>query len=261
MNESEGFNYYESWINEGKPEYRIIFLDSKLNPSQYKNIKKTKIKKALEEMKNNEDNRFKSVLKYLRRTKIIIDLKENGVTLYRDRFMTFEVLHLLKKIKKNEKLNLIEYIIKQLRKNPREIYNELKKIHFIGDKLVTFLLRDVIDFFDVKGDLRNNILILPVDTWEKQVIEMVFKEVFTESRIKRKIIDTCKKNNLDSLTVNEGIWIFGSIIGGKIINEIMLLSDQEFKRFEKSFCEILENYLKFIEARKLLKTNLKNIDY
>jgi len=144
------------------------------------------------------------------------ELKQNEVNNGADRIM---VLDTLKFIKNLSDYNITNYVVKQLKENEEEIYNELKDIRFIGDKIATLYFREICWMFDIK--IKNPILIFPIDTWVKQIINRLkilddkilsleeLKKI-KDSKVKEKAIEVCLQNDIDPIKFNAGVWYIGT---------------------------------------------------
>ena len=144
------------------------------------------------------------------------ELKQNGVNNGADRLM---VLDTLKFIKNLNDYNITSYVIKKLKENEQEVYNNLKNIRFIGDKIATLYLREICWMFNIK--IKNPMLIFPIDTWVKQIINRLkildgkilsLKELkkVKDSKIKERAIEICLQNNIDPIKFNAGVWYIGT---------------------------------------------------
>jgi len=145
-----------------------------------------------------------------------LEKKENGVNNKGDRIM---VLDTLKFIKQLPDYNITTYIIRKLKENEQQAYDELDNINYIGDKIATLYLRELCWMFDIKP--KDYTLIFPIDTWVRQIInrlkilnnrELSLTELkkVKESEIKRKAIDICLKNEINPLKFNAGVWYIGT---------------------------------------------------
>ena len=115
--------------------------------------------------------------------------------------------------------NITNYTIKRLKENEQEIYDELKDIKYVGDKIATLYLREICWMFEIR--IKNPALIFPVDTWVKQIINRLklldegvlspneLKKI-KDSKVKEKAIEACLNNNIDPIKFNAGVWYIGT---------------------------------------------------
>lgn len=144
------------------------------------------------------------------------ELKQNGVNNEADRLMVLDTLKFIKNLKD---YNITNYVVKRLKENEQEIYEELKGIRFIGDKIATLYLREICWMFDIK--IKNPMLIFPIDTWVKQIINKLkilddkiwslseLKKI-KDSKVKEKAIEVCLQNSIDPIKFNAGVWYIGT---------------------------------------------------
>lgn len=143
------------------------------------------------------------------------------------------VLSTLDFICKGDKKNIYTYIKSGVRDGKiEEVYTELKKIDGIGDKLATFVIRDVVllneeDFRQVPIDYK---LVFPVDTWVRKVYSKMKGFSRLEMRnirndeIKEYFIKKCREYNFWPPRVAAGLWYVGFFSFTILINNLDKIS-------------------------------------
>jgi len=102
-------------------------------------------------------------------------------------------------------------------------YLELLKIHGVGKKIASSILRDTVWLLRLEKDISSQDLIYlqPIDTWIKRIsFELwedfhtfqwkVFKNKIDEFVIAKRIVEHCIKLGVSSIEFNQGAWYFGS---------------------------------------------------
>ncbi|EKQ50755.1 MAG: hypothetical protein B655_2270 [Methanobacterium sp. Maddingley MBC34] len=123
-----------------------------------------------------------------------------------DVLMVFDVLKL---ILDDNKKNIYNYIISTIQnKNTQTIYDELISLRSVGDKIASFVIRDI-------GLMNPGIIMndyehaFPVDTWvAKLAIKLGCNGEYT--KIKNCLIDECLRNDIEPLKFAAGMWYLGT---------------------------------------------------
>ena len=142
-----------------------------------------------------------------------------------DLMMVFDVL---KFISDPSKRNIYNYLITTIKENGViSAYNELIKLRAIGDKLASFIIRDI--GFLNEGIINNNFeYAFPIDTWVMKISQQLFNyESNNINIIKGKLI----KESDDPLTFAAGLWVLGFLS-----LDIILLT---IKKHKLTFKELL----------------------
>ena len=167
----------------------------------------------------------------------------------RDIKMVKQILQKL--LKKDVNYNLIKYfhnkLENDLEKNIEKVYEELKKIHGIGIKKSTLLLRELCSIFNLEDDIKkldNKKEVYkytqPIDTWVFKVSKKLgilgdsaeLKDSNWDKNSKR-IVDECILFGSSPIKFNEGAWLLGYYFGEKIKIENLLNNlDKVDKIFE-----------------------------
>ena len=102
-------------------------------------------------------------------------------------------------------------------------YLELLKIHGVGKKLASFILRDTVWLLNLEKAIppQDLIYLQPIDTWVKRIsFELwedfhtfkweVFKNKIDELIIAKRIVENCIRLGVSGIEFNQGAWYFGS---------------------------------------------------
>jgi hypothetical protein len=120
------------------------------------------------------------------------------------------VLDILKLITKDEThKNIFNYVRNTIRsKGVEVIYNELKGIEFIGDKIAALIIRDAL-LSKPRLQIREEEYkyAFPVDTWVKQLTK---KLNFEDDGKNENTINKCQKLGINPLYFAQGLWYVGS---------------------------------------------------
>ena len=120
--------------------------------------------------------------------------------------------------------NLFLWLEKCIQVNGIEsTYLELLKIHGVGKKLASFILRDTVWLLNLERDVlpQDLIYLQPIDVWIKRIsFELwkdfqafqweVFKNKVDELIIAKRIVEKCMKLHISTIKFNQGAWYFGS---------------------------------------------------
>jgi len=130
-----------------------------------------------------------------------------------DRLLVISTLELLQTLPDN---NIITWAIQCIKDGELEsVYRRLDELFAVGDKIACLFLRDLVNVFKLQKFVKKQkgqIYLQPVDTWVRQVaieVELVSKNA-KDNTIKKVIIDTCRKFDVDPIRFNQGAWYIGS---------------------------------------------------
>jgi hypothetical protein len=159
---------------------------------------------------------------------IEVKSRSKGIPLGKD-YDLLMVLDVLNFICINERKNIYLYFKKKIadpnnKKNIVSAYNELKQFSSIGDKISSFIIRDI-GLLNPSLIVNHYELVFPVDTWVRKISEKIFG-YNTDERIIEIFITQCGKN-FDILKVAAGIWYLGK-------NSLDLLIDIYKREFKSS---------------------------
>jgi hypothetical protein len=190
-------------------------LKEALNELDVKFIKQ--FKKNNNISKGNVLNEYKEVL--VNKNKIIkllvtnIDYKNKEmipINSDKDLMMILDVLRFI--TSSENKKNIYIYFKKLIEEDIDKAYEELGKLEQIGDKLSTFVIRDIIllnnNLYNPQYSYKNA---FPVDTWVIQIakkIGYVGKENVEE--VKEYLIGICQKHKINQLNFASGLWYLGA---------------------------------------------------
>jgi len=95
-------------------------------------------------------------------------------------------------------------------KNIMEIFDFLKLIRGIGDKIASFYLRDLVVVVGINvADINKREYLQPIDIWvERTVKKLAGNKNMSIRQIAKWIVINCIQNNLNPEHVNMGIWFF-----------------------------------------------------
>lgn len=88
----------------------------------------------------------------------------------------------------------------------------------IGDKIASFLLRDVVCIFDLEKEVPSKDLIFlqPVDVWIRRIACHLWNDLNEDMTsdwvIARRIIQKCEEHDVSSLRFNQGAWYYGAYL-------------------------------------------------
>ena len=93
----------------------------------------------------------------------------------------------------------------------------LRNISGIGDKIASFITRDVVTILDVENKIapENQVLIQPVDRWIKGFAGFFWEELKDRAPswlISLKIVAKCKEYGCSAARFNQGAWMYGSSV-------------------------------------------------
>lgn len=197
---------------------RIDKLSKKFKDAAIKALQEFRIWEKLEELKINgwiDSTRFNVDENPLQRL-----LREANVNHRGDRLMVIGTLSFISGL--NER-NIVKWTIKQIKNGKIEgVYSQLDNIPWIGDKLASFFIRDIVDLYELEAYLSPNDFIFtqPIDTWVKQIcgrLEIITEELSNKKylsnkdlrEIKQAILKICNQFGVSPIKFNEGAWYVG----------------------------------------------------
>jgi hypothetical protein len=114
--------------------------------------------------------------------------------------------------------NIVEHSINSIKASRIiELYEEIDNISFVGDKIVTFFLRNILLIY-FEQNKYNSLAInelkcfLPFDTWISRTCIKIGIGTETDNLqiLKEKMISTCKNFSINPLYFNQGAWYIGA---------------------------------------------------
>lgn len=172
----------------------------------FKKDRKLGSKGAIKHEDFNSEIKQKNLIVSLLVTKKEIEIYNKEISLANDMDLIM-VLDVLNFISENDKKNIYNYLKNGLEnRGVRAVYKELIEINGIGDKIATFIIRDI--------GLMNMAIIndeyeyaFPIDTW---VFKIANKLNCNTNEVKKCLIDKCIKYSINPLKVAAGMWCVGS---------------------------------------------------
>ena len=136
--------------------------------------------------------------------------------------------------------------------NTVEVYNFIKSIRGVGEKISSFYLRDIAYLAKIDEKTIEQLhLLQPIDTWLDQAHNILFNsEAYVKLEKKQKdILKLCEKAEVSSISFNQGAWFFGSQIAGEFNTFKKALNDFDFakQRLDKH----LEQQKEYVKVVKL----------
>ncbi|MBK6731400.1 MAG: hypothetical protein IPG60_10740 [Bacteroidetes bacterium] len=133
----------------------------------------------------------------------------------KDIIMVAEVLNMItdeRTLPAQYELNFYNYTIECLIEGKiHEIKKTLEDVKFIGDKLSSFYIRNVVKLeglFQLEGNIEHH---LPIDRWINKVCVLlkIYNESDSIESKKNKMRDYCSNNNVNQIEFNQGAWLIG----------------------------------------------------
>lgn len=204
-----------------------------------------------------------------------------------DLLMVLSVLNFIKRKNKN----IVLYIEDHIKNNKvKDLYSDLITINQVGDKLITFLLRNIIVFRGLRNEIQQHEYkyFLPIDVWiariwlmldhphlnnkQIKILEDNYQTEKAKQELKSEMIKECKAKSIDLIDFNQGCWAVGihslyllmhnieSITPiEKNINEIVYFSSHILKKPYKENGERIINTLKENNIEYSFIPNTKDI--
>lgn len=133
----------------------------------------------------------------------------------KDIIMVAEVIKLIfdeRIIPTNYQLNIYAYTVDSLRNGEIEaLYNKLIGVKFIGDKLASFYLRNVVKLEGLSFLEDTLEDYLPIDRWIENIcIRLGVFEKADKKKIRKNLMkEYCLKNEVNQVEFNQGAWLVG----------------------------------------------------
>ena len=144
-------------------------------------------------------------------------LKERGVNKEGDRLMVISLVNL---IQSSEQKNILELLKEKIiSKEVSEAYRILDNVWSIGQKIASFILRDVVYIYKLESYLKepeDYYYLQPVDRWvykvsrEINLIEEYGDYNRKAKEIAKDITDKCFKFDVNPIHYNQGAWYVGT---------------------------------------------------
>lgn len=228
-------NLSKSWWYALLSFFSVSFLQGRRDELSNKFIKRTK--EALNSYFSGDEIEKKNKLKLLCNTvspeiflkerndcnqKEALDnfsmlLCEKGVNRERDRKMVLHTLYFVNNLTEYDN-NIVSYSKTMILQGKLEELNrELQKIFSVGPKITSLWIRDLVTIYGLEDSNTSSKqfweYMFPVDTWVEQFYRF-FKELREDSpnnniniqKLVADIVEQCKKEALNPLKVNQGIW-------------------------------------------------------
>jgi len=123
------------------------------------------------------------------------------------------LMDILMWVQKNENKNIFVYFENKVKSNKlKEANLELQNIYGIGDKIASFILRDIILLSNINlKDINDLKYAFPVDTWIAQVATKLLNKSFDvkkPNKLKNYVLKNFSKKNLPYMAA--GLWYLGA---------------------------------------------------
>jgi hypothetical protein len=111
--------------------------------------------------------------------------------------------------------NPFEQIGLNIVSNTVDAFLSLRNISGIGDKIASFITRDVITILDVEDKIapEDHVLIQPIDRWIKGMASLFWPELRNRAPswlVALKIVAKCREYGCSDARFNQGAWMYGS---------------------------------------------------
>jgi len=140
-------------------------------------------------------------------------LLTNGLNNKGDRKMVISTLEFICDLGPPFSYNIAKFCKKKIEEGRlSEVYTRIIGIDFIGDKLASLFLRDLVVLYDLNVKNEDFDFLQPVDTWVKQVAIMIglIEEKASFTAVKKAIIDSCLACGISPIEFNMGAWYVGA---------------------------------------------------
>ena len=209
-------------INESNVDAGYFKVASDENKKYYKDAKEIKRKKRSELKKDPEFTKLLNKNPIVRR--LFDESKERKIENKEEKTLALGntgdivmVLGVLEFITESEnKKNIYLYLKNELKKGRIEnLFKELIGIKYIGDKVATFIIRDIYllnpppELAIQESDYKK--YAFPVDTWVDKIAEKLECKGATIDQTKKMLINKVNENKLDICKFAAGIWYLGSL--------------------------------------------------
>lgn len=202
--------------------YNTFIVNVNQYTIDYENIYNIKNQEEFLKYIFNNDNKLIKLLRNKNNEdKILKNENEHPLNNYKDIIMVLGVLYFVSNIAiKEKKRNITNYFIENINDNKIEdSYNKLKKIKFIGTKIASFYLRNLVFIYKIRNISKDDLIyFLPIDTWIKKVsikagiikndkINLTKKNI---NYIRKETVKKCNQASVNPLLFNLGCWYLGS---------------------------------------------------
>ncbi len=154
--------------------------------------------------------------------------KGKTITATTHNMSTVEFLSVL--AKENKSANIITWAKKGLQEEKtRDIHKALSGINGIGGKIASFFLRDVASFYGI-SPLKYRYLVQPIDVWIRRISKQLMTLEPVDEQIARWIVEEATKDNVTPEAVSQGMWYFGSQVGGSEYRVSKALDDLDYAK-------------------------------
>lgn len=144
--------------------------------------------------------------------------------------------------------NIITYARENLgQDNLREVHQALsgiRGINGIGGKIASFFLRDVATFYRIRLSEERHIL-QPVDVWVRNMSGQLMEIRTSDEEVARWIVGEATRSDINAEAVNQGMWYFGSQIGGSKYRVTRALGSLEYAKV------LLDDHIEAIRSELL----------
>jgi hypothetical protein len=137
-------------------------------------------------------------------------LKSGGLPKLGDRRLVSGTLALIRELPDK---NLVGWSVDAVQEgNIDMVFRRLDDVPSVGDKIVTFFLRDLDFLFDFHLDAADLILLQPIDTWVRKISARIgfVDEQDAEYWVKRGVVKACLAADAKPGLYNVGAWWVGS---------------------------------------------------
>jgi hypothetical protein len=128
--------------------------------------------------------------------------------------------------------NPFEHLGLNVVSNTADTFLLLRNISGIGDKIASFIARDIVTILDVENEIapENQFLIQPIDRWIKGFATLFWEELKGRAPpwlVSLKIVAKCKEYGCSAARFNQGAWMYGS----SVIKDTNRISELAFAEF------------------------------
>ncbi|MGB9694262.1 MAG: hypothetical protein ACPLYF_05400 [Fervidobacterium sp.] len=107
--------------------------------------------------------------------------------------------------------NPLGYIINKIESSMTDAFLTLRSIKGIGDKIASFLLRDIVCMLnaEMKIPQKHKIFLQPIDRWIKETAICLWKDINERTPnwvIAQRIVDKCGEFEISGVRFNQGAW-------------------------------------------------------
>jgi hypothetical protein len=107
--------------------------------------------------------------------------------------------------------NPLGYMINEIESSMTDAFLHLRNIKGIGDKIASFLLRDIVCILDAEMKIpqKHRIFLQPIDRWIKGTAIYLWKDINERTPnwvIAQRIVDKCEEFEISGVRFNQGAW-------------------------------------------------------